>query len=117
MHMCAADYLSLRVGGRPHDLIALIEKKDPGLSDDVRDEEELMGAAIRPLECPVPREAKGTASSSGRSKSSASGSWMRATLSCASLVSIQHNTLAPLSAAPHEQRAAVRPPVSSTAPR
>jgi hypothetical protein len=27
---------------RPHDLIALIEENDPGLSDDVRDEEELM---------------------------------------------------------------------------
>jgi hypothetical protein len=39
-------------GARPHDLIALIEENDPGLSDDVRDEEELMRAAIRLLELP-----------------------------------------------------------------
>ena len=39
-------------GARSHDLIALIEENDPGLSDDVRDEEELMRAAIRLLELP-----------------------------------------------------------------
>jgi hypothetical protein len=37
---------------RPHDLIALIEEHDPGLSDDGRDDEELMRAAIRLLELP-----------------------------------------------------------------
>ena len=41
-----------RSGARPHDLIALIEENDPGLSDDVRDEEELMRAVIRLLELP-----------------------------------------------------------------
>jgi hypothetical protein len=40
-----------------------------------------------------------------------------APLTCASLVSIQQNALAPLSAAPRKQRAVVRPPVSPTAPR
>jgi hypothetical protein len=39
-------------GARPHDLIALIEENDPWLSDDVRDEEGLMRAAIRLLELP-----------------------------------------------------------------
>jgi hypothetical protein len=82
-HLCGGLSVASGRRARRHDLIALIEENGPGLSDDVRDEEELMRAAIRLLECPVPREAKGTASSSGRSKSSASGSWMRATLSCA----------------------------------
>jgi hypothetical protein len=37
---------------RPHDLIALIEENHPRLSDDMREEEEMMRAAIRLLELP-----------------------------------------------------------------
>jgi hypothetical protein len=49
-HLCGRLSVASGRRARPHDLIALIEEKDPGLSDDVRDEEELMRAAIRLLE-------------------------------------------------------------------
>lgn len=49
MHICAA---GLSGRARPHDLIALIEENDPEFSDDVRDDEERMRAAVRLLGLP-----------------------------------------------------------------
>jgi hypothetical protein len=64
--LCGGLSVASRRRARPHDLIALIEEKEPGLSDDVRDQEELMRAAIRLLEL---SGSKGTASSSEQFRS------------------------------------------------